>query len=678
MSVEPDPQTEQLDPSAGGATADFQPTHAEPVSVGRDPTDVWPAPAEPSVTEATGAWQAGAEAPAGGATGDWQREGEGPAGTTDFAPSQMSGTSPVTIDEPVSRSGSHAPTHLPSFQGVTGAAPVGAFPPAAPPQVRSGRYVMKKFHAKGGMGEIWLAEDSDIGRSVALKKMRGSPRPDQKDQFLREAQITGQLEHPGVVPVHELGVDDEGQPFYVMMFIQGRTLSDAIDEYHAPPAPGTAPREVQGLRLLQTFITLCQTVAYAHSKGVIHRDIKPDNVMVGAYGETLVLDWGLAKPVGVPDDFEDGQPTVKVQTRFSGESVETLDGAVKGTPAYMAPEVAEGNVSEVDKASDLYLLGGTLYHILTGKKPRKAKKIAELIELARKHPPTPPRKLDRTIPRALEAICLKAMAPRKEDRYASASALAEDMQHYLAGEPVLAYRENVWERAWRWIKRHRVLLMRSAVVLVELGLVLFGANWIRLAEEQRARQAQESARLKQLDQARTDAGQFRALAEEVQRLFALQDPLAERLSASQAENTERKAEQAVAVLRSWGPALADFPLPEQLPALKEQLYEVLLVQAETKSRRGTSRGGAKGTLALLDTAAGLRPPPRSRSGGYRPTVIGCSARRQSRARPGGWPMTAGRRSSLLTITSQLSGCGPSTRMRLRGGKSRAGRRSRSS
>jgi serine/threonine protein kinase/Flp pilus assembly protein TadD len=549
--------------------------------------------------------------------------GEAPAAAT-----SRGGPRPgATTSRGLSRSGHSLGTQR-RAGGDTGGLDGGQSPEA--PELQEGRYLLKQFHAKGGMGEIWAAEDITVGRRVAVKKMRGQPRPEQKDEFLREAQITGQLEHPGIVPVHELGEDENGQPFYVMKFIQGRTLTSLIEDYHArpgtPPSAGgqeAVPREVQGLRLLQIFLNLCQTVAFAHAQGVIHRDLKPDNVLVGAYGETLLVDWGLAKPLGQADT-----PGMvgHVRYSYSGESLNTLDGAIKGTPSYMSPEVAEGNVAEVDQASDIYLLGGTLYHILTGKRPREAKKVREFIELARKQPPTPPREIDRTIPKALDAICRKAMAHRKPDRYVSAGALAEDVQRYLAGEPVTAYRENLWERAGRWVKRHRVALGRTAAALLVLGLVLFGVNELQKAEarreadrvenerrlkreqEARARAEQEAAERKRREQAAADAQQFRRLADEVHRLFALQDPANEHLVAPGAAQTEKKAEEAAAVLHPWGEDLAGLPLPAEQAALKQQLYGVLLTLAETRSRRGTHREAARATLALLHRAAALRAP----------------------------------------------------------------------
>src|SRR5438094_6661618 len=220
------------------------------------------------------------------------------------------------------------------------------------------RYFLKRYHARGGMGEIWLAEDQEIGREVALKRMRKG-REGHKDKFLFEAQITGRLEHPGVVPLHQLGTDAQGRPFYIMKFVRGRTLKDAIKDYHDTPSTSEAPKEVKQLRLLAVFVNLCQTIAFAHSRGVIHRDIKPDNVMLGEYGESLVLDWGIAKMLGHPDSS--GGASSADPGTSGAESRETQAGTVKGTPSYFAPEMAEGLVSEVDQQSDVYLLGATLY-----------------------------------------------------------------------------------------------------------------------------------------------------------------------------------------------------------------------------------------------------------------------------------------------------------------------------
>ena len=192
-----------------------------------------------------------------------------------------------------------------------------------------------------------------------------------------EAQITGQLEHPSIVPLHDLGIDDTGQPFYVMKFIHGRRLSEVIAEFQARKSSIDWSSDLEFRKLLETLVQVCNVVAYAHNKKVLHRDIKPDNVMLGPYGETLVVDWGLAKVIGQPDETcESG-----VHLSSSG-STATQDGAVVGSPFYMSPEGAEGRPAAVDKSSDVYLLGATLYQILTGQPPRQGSSNWELIDLA--------------------------------------------------------------------------------------------------------------------------------------------------------------------------------------------------------------------------------------------------------------------------------------------------------
>ncbi len=356
------------------------------------------------------------------------------------------------------------------------------------PRCKPGRYAVKKFHARGGMGEVWQAEDLDIGRPIALKRLRFE-RTDQAARFLAEAQITGQLEHPGIVPVHDLGTDEDNRPFYIMSFVGGRTLKDVIADYYSPHPSGTEPREVQRLRLLEAFVKICQTVAYAHSKGVIHRDLKPDNVMLGPYGETVVLDWGLAKVQGRP---EEPAPAGYVHLSGGDTSTATQYGTVIGAPPYMAPEEAEGKATEADERTDVYLLGGTLYEILTGRAPRQGSSKDEMIELARTVPPVPPRQVNAQVPRALDAICMRALAHRKQDRYASAAELAQEVQRYLAGEPVAAFAEPCPARAWRWCKRHQRALGRSAAAVLVLGLVAVGLGVLDAAN--RRQQAAETRR----------------------------------------------------------------------------------------------------------------------------------------------------------------------------------------
>jgi serine/threonine protein kinase len=304
----------------------------------------------------------------------------------------------------------------------------------------------------------------DLEREVALKELRPeqASNPVVWSRFLEEAKITGQLEHPNIVPVHELVRSGESrQPFYTMRFVKGRTLSEAVRDYHHRRAEGQS--DILEFRsLLGAFLGVCNAIAYAHSRGVIHRDLKPQNVVLGDYGEVIVLDWGLAKLV----DRAEETLTPAVAVAREADRGETVQGQVLGTPAYMSPEQAEGRWDRVDRRTDIYGLGAILYEILAGQTPFDGAGTADVLRKVASEPPVPLRSVYPKVPLALEAICLKALAKRPEARYGSARELADEVRHYLADEPVSAYSEPVVARLARWSRRHRTLVTAAALLLI--------------------------------------------------------------------------------------------------------------------------------------------------------------------------------------------------------------------
>jgi hypothetical protein len=286
---------------------------------------------------------------------------------------------------------------------------------------------------------------------------------------LLEAQVTGGLEHPGIVPVYGLGTYGDGRPYYAMRFIRGDSLKEAIDQFHSDETLKKDPgrRSLELRKLLRRFMDVCNAIEYAHSRGVLHRDIKPGNIIVGRHGETLVVDWGLAKTTG---RSEPGAEERTLLPSSASGSAETLPGSALGTPAYMSPEQARGDLDSLGPQSDVYSLGGTLYCLLTGKPPLEGDDIGEILRMVERGEFTPPRQLDPSIDQALEAVCLKAMALEPEHRYASCGALAEDIERWMADEPVSAWREPWERRARRWGRRNRTAVSSlAAAVLVALA-----------------------------------------------------------------------------------------------------------------------------------------------------------------------------------------------------------------
>ncbi|MBA4192103.1 MAG: hypothetical protein C0467_29340 [Planctomycetaceae bacterium] len=345
----------------------------------------------------------------------------------------------------------------------------------------AGRYRPLGFHAAGGLGVVYTAEDGEVGRTVALKFMQDWVGADDaaRCRFVREAEVTGTLEHPGVVPVYGMGQDDAGRPYYAMRFVCGDTLATASAQFHTAEMyrPHDSERTIEFRRLLRAFITTCETVAYAHARGVVHRDIKPANILLGPYGETLLIDWGLAKRVGAADPTT----TATLDSTKVADVSQTLAGVATGTPAYMSPEQARGEWEHVGPPADVFSLGATLYEILTGRPPFES---PSALEKAQQWRFLPPRTVLRIVPQPLEAICLRAMARGPENRYEGAADMARDVDRWLADEPVSAWREPLAWRARRWATRHRTLITTTCVTLIA-GAAVLGVMGILLAERNR-------------------------------------------------------------------------------------------------------------------------------------------------------------------------------------------------
>jgi WD40 repeat protein len=361
---------------------------------------------------------------------------------------------------------------------------------------------------RGGMGRVFVARDGHLRREVAVKELLSLEDCEPiaaattTARFLREARITGQLDHPNIVPVYELGRRADGSLYYTMRVVRGRTLSRAIEE-----AADLAAR----LALMPHFLGLCQAIAYAHSRGIVHRDIKPENVMIGEFGETVVLDWGMAKSARGRGSL-DAAAESTLPGQLTSANV-TLEGTLCGTPHYMSPEQALGHVAEVDERSDVWSLGAVLYTLLTGKTPFAGAQPLHVIAGVLAGAYEPARAVEPGVPPELDAIIARTLCRERQRRYANARELAHEIQAYLAGARVGAYAYSSFELLRRFVERHRAAVIAAGVglaALLVLGVVSYGrvvaardrallAERHALANAEAAQRSERSARRSSAD-----------------------------------------------------------------------------------------------------------------------------------------------------------------------------------
>ncbi len=365
------------------------------------------------------------------------------------------------------------------LMGIRAAAGKGAAESTDRRSAMLGYRLVRKI-GQGGLGRVWLAYDENLKRHVAIKEISGRENPAVLERFRREAKITGQLEHPGIVPIYQLGDDEQtGEAFYAMRFLGKSTLHDSIMEYHERRSEGDEnPMLIR--QLLTDFVNVCQAIGHAHSRKVIHRDLKPENIAIDSFGQVIVIDWGIAKVI---DEHSWSETAAEFDaSAISGQS--TMQGQVLGTPLYMAPEQAAGRVDELDERTDIYGLGAILFAILTGSAPHEKTRSDSAVSSGREllsaitSQATPNAlEVDGSIDQGLAAICSKAMARKQYARYQSATQLAEDVQRWMAGEPISAYEEKFSQRITRWIQHHHIwsqiiaaALIVSVVALVTLAI----------------------------------------------------------------------------------------------------------------------------------------------------------------------------------------------------------------
>ncbi|MBK9386916.1 MAG: SUMF1/EgtB/PvdO family nonheme iron enzyme [Planctomycetes bacterium] len=409
----------------------------------------------------------------------------------------------------------------------------------------SRRYDIRREINRGGMGIIERVWDDDLGRSVAMKVMLGSSTapsavdpgaPTKLERFIAEAQITSQLDHPGVIPVYDVGIDEDGRLYFTMPFVKGRTAGE-IFRYAREKK-----NDWDSSRALEVILKVCDTLAFAHERDVVHRDIKPSNIMVGRFGEVYVMDWGLAKVQGQAEE-KAGRPRVGSSAAHTvihtdrskkrqGSSSTTQAGTILGTPSFMSPEQGFGRIEEVGPATDIYSVGALLYTLLTGYEPYQEPganvRPESVLDSLLAGPPTPVARLEPNAPPELVAICEKAMARKVAQRYASMGELSRDLRDFLAGRVVRAHVTGPLAELRKWVARNRAFAAAAALALVAL-IVGLGASLVFYARERDA--AQRTTRYLQEILALSRMEELRELEERARKLYPISPELAPAMEA---------------------------------------------------------------------------------------------------------------------------------------------------
>ena len=336
----------------------------------------------------------------------------------------------------------------------------------------SRRYKIGEIIGSGGNSTVVEAYDRDLQRKVAVKLLKAKYHKNKRavGRFLNEARITARLQHPGVVPVYETGYIGDKDFFFSMKKVEGETFRDIQN---------TDPSERQFDKLFEIFFTVCETMAFAHDKGITHRDLKPENIMIEKYGSILIMDWGLAKDMN--DGFDDSfKKDEEINNRFDiNESIElTMTGEISGTPSYMSPEQALGMMNKLNQRSDVFSLGVILYEIIAGYNPfskDKSNNFRAIFE-AVKHEKPPPLLKDfrgKSVRRELAAICMKCLEKLPDDRYQNAEELYRDLKNFRTNRPVSAFRTGIREELSKWMERHTRVLVVSTMLITSITLAYF-------------------------------------------------------------------------------------------------------------------------------------------------------------------------------------------------------------